>query len=138
MNALWLTVMCFENFVIVIPKIAMMIMLEKVVNSARNVDVLILKVEKFMQTKVYYYNCFISKYIWLTYAAGGILYFFNYFYSNELAAELITFCDRIMYLMIARIVLFFVKLQFDSKSLQHENLEKLRTANEYPLSLEEA
>jgi len=109
--------MCFENFVIVIPKIAMMIMLEKVVKCSHNIDELIIKVEKFMQTKVYYYNCFISKYIWLTYAAGGILYFFNYLYDNELADELVTFCDRILYLMIARIVLFFVKLQFDSKRL---------------------
>jgi len=130
--------MCFENFIIVIPKIAMMVMLERVIKCSHNIDELIIKVEKFMQTKVYYYNCFISKYIWITYAAGGGLYIFNYFYDNQPAYELITLCDRILYLMIARIVIFLLKFQFDSKGLSHENLVKLQTANEYPLSLEEA
>lgn len=78
------------------------------------------------------------KYIWLTNATGIILYLFNYFYKNELADDLITFCDRILYLLIARIVVFILKLKLDSERMKQENFKKPKIPNEYPLSLKEA
>lgn len=114
--------MCFENVIIALPKIVMMIMLEKVLKISRNIDDLVVNVERFMQTRIYYYNCYISKYIWISYGIGGFLYVFNFFWSNSEAEELISLCDRILYLMVFRIGLFIVKLCFDSKGLSKDQI----------------
>lgn len=103
----------------------MMIMLSHVMSTSRNIDNLIKNVENFMQTKVYFYNCFISKYIWINYGVGIPIYFINIFYSDVRAHDLVTTCDRILYLMLIRIVIFIVKIQTNTRGLSNSDIQKL-------------
>lgn len=109
----------------------MMIMLHRVIKTSYNIDDLIENVEKFMSTKVYYYNCFISKYIWINYGVGIVLYGVNIYYGgggdDESSVkddddELVRICNRVLYLMILRIVVFIVKIQTDSRGLTEKEI----------------
>lgn len=95
-----------------------MIMLYIVIDCSKNIDALIVNVEDFMKTKIYYYNCYISKYIWINYGVGFLIWAINIFYGYNPESERIVYlCHHVLYLMVARLILFIVKIFYQKKGL---------------------
>ncbi|EAR85537.1 C3HC4 type (RING finger) zinc finger protein (macronuclear) [Tetrahymena thermophila SB210] len=131
----WFVSICAQNIIILIPKIVMMIMLQIVLNSTRNIDELVVNVEEFMKTKVYYYNCYISKYIWINYGIGGIYYVFNMVFGyDESAQQIVSLCHFVLYIMVARLILFIAKITLQSKGLSEQQLQNLINKRQSPVT----
>ncbi|KAL4443186.1 hypothetical protein ABPG74_002253 [Tetrahymena malaccensis] len=122
----WFLSICIQNVIILLPKIIMMIVLQITLNNTRNIDELVVNVEEFMKTKIYYYNCYISKYIWMNYGIGAFYFACNIaigYYQS--ASQIVSLCDQIIYILIARLALFIAKIMLQSKGLTEKQLENL-------------
>ncbi|KAL4488522.1 hypothetical protein ABPG72_013090 [Tetrahymena utriculariae] len=135
-NTIWFVSICLQNAIVLVPKIFMMVILQIVLNNTYNTDELVVNIEEFMKTKIYYQNCYISKYIWMNYGIGGVLYLFNIavgFYEFE-NSQIVSLCNFVLYLMIARLILFIAKVTLQSKGLTEQQLTNLINKRQFTVN----
>lgn len=79
-------------------------------------------IEDFMRTKIYYYNCYLSRFIWITYATGLIVFIVSSWLlppdeGDEAAANIVGLVKRTMYILLARLLSFLVKYNVDARGV---------------------